>query len=245
MKHAEKENIENLRERLYKLRQALKPPERCKTPTQPIKSINTSRSPSRNVSPNKPFNNYTPIMKSSASKASEISVNSSVNSSYILKTVSSRRSDKSTDKSTKSSVNEIRDESEEIKKILAVEIENKIELLGKLENSVEKLMYLIAIKKQERRTEVDRNVFLYNYVIKHNNNKADLDVLNAEIENFKTRLEKLKDETFEIRSNEEGIKMEIDKFNSLIKEVRNDNTVMKVRKIPLNFSLRIRSLNRV
>ena len=221
MKHGE--DMENLRDRLTQLRNALKPPLRCKTPTKAKSTINTSR----DVSPTK-INNYTPLSKnSSTSKVTDYSVESSVNSSFIQRSVSYSR--KSDIEKSKTSVKDMEEEANKLQSILQEEIETKIELLEKLESNVEQFKYLLDLKKQERRTEVDKNIVLHAYVIKHTNNKADFDTLNREIDNIKARLGKLREETSQLRGAEEIIKGEIDYLNAKSKELRNDNTIMKVK----------------
>jgi hypothetical protein len=225
MKHDEE--IQNLRERLTQLRQALKSPSRSKTPTKARTPINTSR----NVSPNA-SNNYTPLSKkSSISKISDISVassvNVSVNSYYIPLSVASSK--QSIRNKSKSPLREIQLEADQIQNALQQEIEMKIEICEKLESSVEQLKELLQEKKQERRNELDKNIVLHTYVIKYNNNKTDLDLFNKEIENIKNRIEKLKRQTAEIRQSEEIIKGEINSYNVANKELRNENTVMKVK----------------
>jgi chromosome segregation ATPase len=228
MKSSDKDNINDLILRLDKLRQAIKSKSRSRTPTRPTSSKPNSKSQSRNVTPGK-ISNYKPLILHTPSKTSEKSVSSSGASySYIPKSIVSRKSERSYDRTPKKSIENLAEDSERIKLDLSNEIEKKIEYSGQLEDRIEKFNYLLDIVRQER-SLLDKNLALHNYVIKHTVKKSELETLSTEVDNLKSKLRNLKDQTAEIRSHEERMRLEIEKINGSIKDLKNENTIIKVR----------------
>jgi len=230
MKNSDKDKIDDLKDRINKLRQVIKSKSRSRTPTRPTFSVSNSKSPSRNATPGK-ISNYKPILLHTPSKTSEqIDSSSGASPSYIPKSIQSRRSERSYDITPKKSIENLAEESEKIKLNLSSEIEKKIEYSAKIEERIEKLNYLFEIVRQER-SQLDKNLALHNYVIKHTVKKSELETLSTDVENLKSKLRNIKDQTAEIRSHEERMRLEVEKINGLIKDLKNDNTIIKVRNI--------------
>ena len=235
-----KKEIENLKNRLTQLRQALKSGNsRCSTPTQ-----SRSKANSRDVSPTREIK-LSPLTRSSAWKNSNNSKSPSASTTPEVSSIFSKKSNpriirKNANEShglrpmtrNKSQVQEMSDKTDKLRISLSEEINTKIRVLGNLQDSVEHLKYLLANKKNEMRSELDKNLFLNVYLIKNSHNetgnRGSFEQINRDIENMKIRLDLLRNETDDVYSEVVSAKDSIDMINPLMNKMKNDNTVIKV-----------------
>ena len=255
-----KTEIENLKNRLNKLREALKSGNsRFSTPTQSrsnAKSRDTSPTPKAKSKDNTPTREkklspltreimLSPLTKGSAwkntpkSKSPSESI-SGESSSIFSKQSNPRRStvnisaspDRKQMMRNNSQVQEMSDKIEKLRQTLFEEINSKIQTLGNLQSSVENLKYQLSNKKQEKKSEVDKNLCLNVYVFRNINNdtnyKSACEQNSREIDNMKLRMDSIRTETQEIYSQMVSDKDAIDMINPLINMLKNENTVLKV-----------------